>query len=162
MTINFRSITHSTRNLVAYSIVEVLIGTAVFGVGLVSLLGGIASTFSFTQLAREDLRATQLMLERMETIRLYNWNQINGSNNFVIPTSFTNSYYPPGLSSSSSGIYYTGQLAILPATPITDASYSNSMRSIQVTLQWTSGKVLRTRTMSTLVGSNGIQNYVYY
>src|SRR5437867_13356467 len=104
----------SSRSEIAYSFVEVLVGSAVFGLGLVSLLSGIASAFSFTQLAREDLRATQIMLERMETIRLYNWDQINGSNNFVIPTIFTNAYYPPGLSTAS-GIYYTCQVPILPA-----------------------------------------------
>jgi len=106
------------------------------------------------------LRATQIMLERMETIRLYNWDQINGSNGFVIPTIFTNAYYPPGLSTSS-GIYYTGQVSILPAN-LDSASYNDAMRSVKVSLQWKSGNVLRVRSMSTLVGSNGIQNYVYY
>src|SRR6266404_6096892 len=131
---------------VAYSIVEVLVGAAVFGLGFVSLLAGIASSFSLTQLAREDLRATQIMLERMETIRLYSWDQIMGSNSFIIPTLFTNAYYPVGLSTSS-GIYYTGQVSILSASNLAGASYSNQMRSVQVSLQWTSGKVLRTRTM---------------
>jgi len=161
MNINPPSLSNARRTQQAYSMMEVLVGTAVFALGLISLLGGIASSFSFTQLAREDLRATQIMLERMETIRLYNWSQINGSNGFVIPTSFTNAYYPPGLSMAS-GVYYTGQLSILPAANLTDASYSNAMRSVQVSLRWPSGKVLRTRTMSTLVGANGIQNYVYY
>ncbi len=157
-----RSNTPSTkRRQIAYSIIEVLVGAGIFGLGFVSLLAGISSTFSFTQLAREDLRATQIMLERMETIRLYNWDQINQRNGFVIPTLFTNAYYPPGLSTSS-GIYYTGQIAILTATNLDTASYTDAMRNVQVTLQWTSGHILRTRTMSSLIGSNGIQNYVYY
>ena len=141
--------------------IEVLVGAAVFGLGFISLLAGVSSSYSFTQVAREDLRATQIMLERMETLRLYNWSQINGSNGFIIPTSFTNAYYPPGLSTNAGGIYYTGLLSILPAN-LNGASYSNAMRSVQVSLKWSSGKILRTRTMSTLVGSNGIQNYVYY
>ena len=160
MKINAFAVSKSNRGTIAYSIIEILVGAAVFGLGLVSLLSGIASAFSFTQLAREDLRATQIMLERMETIRLYNWDQINGSNGFVIPTIFTNAYYPPGLSTSS-GIYYTGQVSILPAN-LDPASYTDAMRSVKVSLQWKSGNVLRVRSMSTLVGSNGIQNYVYY
>src|SRR5438876_7965672 len=143
------------RGQIAYSIIEVLVGAGIFGLGFVSLLAGMSSAFSFTQLAREDLRATQIMLERMETIRLYNWDQINGSNGFVIPTIFTNAYYPPGLSTSS-GIYYTGQVSILPAN-LDPASYTDAMRSVKVSLQWKSGNVLRVRSMSTLVGSNGIQ-----
>jgi hypothetical protein len=145
----------------AYSIIEVLVGAAVFGLGLVSLLAGISSGYTLTELSREDLRATQIMMERMETIRLYNWSQLNGGNGFVIPTVFTNAYYPPGLGSNAGGIYYTGQLAILPPTNLGTASYSNSVRSINVTLQWKSGNILRSRNMSTLVSSNGIQNYVY-
>src|ERR1041385_9178379 len=139
----------------AFSMIEVLVGAAIFGLGFVSLLAGISSSFTLTQLAREDLRATQIMLERMETLRLYSWDQINGSNGFVIPTIFTNAYYPAGLSSSS-GIYYTGQIALASATNLDTASYSNAMRSVQVTLKWSSAKILRTRTMSSLVGSNGI------
>ena len=160
MKINAIPVSKSSQSTIAYSIIEILVGVAVFGLGFVSLLTGIASAFSFTQLAREDLRATQIMLERMETIRLYNWDQINGSNGFVIPTIFTNAYYPPGLSTSS-GIYYTGQVSILPAN-LDSASYNDAMRSVKVSLQWKSGNVLRVRSMSTLVGSNGIQNYVYY
>jgi len=149
------------RGQIAYSIIEVLVGAGIFGLGFVSLLAGMSSAFSFTQLAREDLRATQIMLERMETIRLYNWDQINGKNGFIIPALFTNAYYPPGLSTAS-GIYYTGQVAIAAATNLDGASYSNAMRNVQVTLKWSSGNILRTRSMSSLVGSNGIQNYVYY
>ena len=149
------------RGQTAYSITEVLVGAAIFGLGFVSLLGGISSGFMFTQVAREDLRATQIMLERMETIRLYSWNQINGSNSFVIPVNFTNAYYPPGISSNAGGIYYTGQISIASATNLGTAYYTNAMRQIQVSLQWSDGKILRTRSMSTLVGSNGIQNYIY-
>src|SRR2546428_10587963 len=111
----------------AAAMIEMLVGAAIFGIAFTSLLGGISSSFSFTQVAREDLRATQIMLERMETVRLYNWSQINGSNGFVIPTTFTNAYYPPGLSTNAGGIYYTGLLSILPAN-LNGASYSNAMR----------------------------------
>lgn len=162
MRIQLSSPAYPRKGQIAYSIVEMLVGAAIFGLSFVSLLAGISSGFAFTQLAREDLRATQLMLERMETIRLYNWGQINGNNGFVIPTSFTNAYYPPGLSTNGGGIYYTGQLAIASATNLGTASYTNTMRSIQVSLQWKSGNIVRSRSMSTLVASNGIQNYVYY
>ena len=151
---------HRTHGQTAFTILEVLVGAAIFGLGLVSLLVGLSSSFAFTRLAREELRATQIMLERMETIRLYNWAQINGSNAFVIPTTFTNAYYPPGLSIAG-GIYYTGQITISAATNLDTASYSNAMRFVSVSLWWPSGNMLRTRSMTSLVGSNGIQNYVY-
>jgi len=150
---------NSLKSQQAYTIAEVIMGSAVMGVMLVGLFGGMTSGWAFTQLAREDLRATQIMVEKMEEVRLYSWSQINGSNGYVIPPSFNTSYYPPGLGNSS-GITYTGQLSILPAN-LGGASYSNAMRLIKVNLQWQSGRAPHSRAMSTYVGSNGIQNYVY-
>ena len=99
----------------AYTVAEAMIGVAVMALMLIALLAGMSSGYTFTQLAREDLRATQILLEKMEIIRLYSWDQINGSNSFVIPTAFTNTYYPPGLGSSG-GITFNGTLSILPVS----------------------------------------------
>ena len=148
------------RGQAASTIAEVVVSTAIVATLFVSLCGGMNMGFAVTRLGREDLRATQIMLERMETIRLYNWNQINGQNNFSIPTNFTTSYYPPGLTNASAGITYTGTLAI--SSVDLGASYNGAMRKVKVSLNWQSGHQMRSRSMSTLVGSNGIQNYVYY
>src|SRR5439155_14614816 len=72
----------------AYAMIEVIMGVALTGFMFVSLYGGISSSFAVTQLARENLRGTQIMLERMEGIRLYNWDQLCYSN--MIPATFTN------------------------------------------------------------------------
>ena len=63
-----------------YTVAEAMIGVCVLGLMLIALLAGMSSGFTFTQLAREDLRAPQILLEKMELIRLYSWDQINGSN----------------------------------------------------------------------------------
>ena len=150
---------NSLKTQQAYTIAEVVMGSAVMGVMLVGLFGGMTSGWAFTQLAREDLRATQIMVEKMEEVRLYSWSQINGSNGYVIPPSFNTAYYPPGLGNSA-GITYTGQLSVLPSN-LGDVSYSGAMRLIKVNLTWQSGRTPHSRAMSTYVGSNGIQNYVY-
>jgi len=144
-----------------YTLVEVIMGSVVILIMGIGLLGGMTSGNSFTQLARQDLRATQIMLEKMEEIRLYSWSQINS--NGYIPTNFAASYYPPGLSSNAGGIVYTGKLSILTVDPANFpcATYTNGMRLINVNLQWKCGNVVRSRYMNTYVASNGIQNYVY-
>jgi len=124
------------------------------------LLPLMSSGYTFTQVAREDLRATQIMLEKMEVIRLYSWDQINGSNGYAIPTTFTNTYYPPGIGTSP-GLTYNGTLAILPVS-FTNAEYATNMCQIQVSVSWPSGKTTRTRTMNTYVGQYGMQSYIYY
>src|ERR1051326_4152292 len=159
-------INHSTtvktnrRSESGYTLVEVVMGSVVVLIMGMGLFGGMTSCNSFTQLARQDLRATQIMLEKMEEIRLYSWSQLNGSNGYVIPASFTNYYYPAGLGTNG-GIAYSGQLSILPLN-LAGVSYStNGMRQVKVSLQWKCGNVLRNRSMYTYVASNGIQNYVY-
>lgn len=143
----------------AYSLTEALVGVSMMGILFVSLYGGISSGFTLTQVARENLRGTQIMMERMEGIRLYNWNQLVYSN--WIPSSFTNYYYPITESGESPGIQYVGRMAVADAMMNPPASYSTNLRTILVTVNWTSGGVQRSRAMTTYVSRNGIQNYVY-
>ena len=48
--------------------VEVLVAVSLVGIMFVSLYSGISSGFAVVQLARENLRATQILQEKMETI----------------------------------------------------------------------------------------------
>jgi len=78
----------------AYTLVEVLFAVAAMGFISVSLFAGLGSGFTLIQVTRENLRATQILLERMETIRLYRWDQITDDK--CIPNTFTNYFYPDG------------------------------------------------------------------
>lgn len=147
------------RNLNAYTLVEVIVGIFVMTVMFVSLYGGITAGFSVTQLARENLRATQIMLERTEGLRLYNWNQVVYSN--MVPTVFTNYYYPLATNGQSPGIPYYGTMTITNSAISPSVTYQDQMRVVTVNVYWTNGVVQRTRSMATFVAKNGIQNYVY-
>ena len=146
--------------IVAATLAEVTVGVAVLAVMLVSLYGGMAGGFAVTQLSRENLRGTQIMLERLEGIRLFNWNQLNYSN-AMIATTFANSYYPLASNGQSKGITYSGKLIVTNVNFSPAPSYADLMRQVIVTITWTNSNVKRTRTMSTYVSKNGIQNYVY-
>src|SRR5687768_17046404 len=74
------------------SLIEVLVVVALVGTLFVSLYAGIASGFGVVNVARENLRANQIILERLETIRLYNWDQINEPG--FIATNFTAYFFP--------------------------------------------------------------------
>ena len=155
------------RAKMAFTLVEVCMSVAILAVMLVSLYGGMSSSFAITQAARENLRGTQIMLERMEGIRLYNWNQLVYSN--MIPTSFTNYYYPLAAAGESKGITYRGTMVITNATLNPSATYSSAdMRAITVTVFWTNyygnkmtNKLVRSRSMTTYTARNGVQNYVF-
>ena len=66
----------------AYSLVEVIVAVLVLALMLISLYGGFSSGFAVVKLARENLRATQIMMQKMETIRLLKWSQFLDTNNF--------------------------------------------------------------------------------
>ena len=139
--------------------IEVIMGVALTGFMFVSLYGGISSSFAVTQLARENLRGTQIMLERMEGIRLYNWDQLVSSN--MIPATFTNYYYPLATNGQSKGIVYSGSMIVTNSSLSPWASYGDKMRTITVSISWTNSNIPRSRSISTLVSKNGVQNYVY-
>ena len=95
------------------------------------------------------------MEEKLETLRLYNWNQIN-SNGFI-PSQFSASFYPAG--STNVGVSYNGTM-IITNFPTTE-SYSTNMRLVILTVTWTSGQSQRTRQMQSAVARYGLQNYIY-
>src|SRR5438105_12979111 len=110
MKLNSNSNRPSHRGSSAYAMIEVIMGVALTGFMFVSLYGGISSGFAVTQLARANLRGTQIMLERMEGIRLYHWDQVMYSN--MIPATLTNSYYPLAGTNEPKGIVYSGTITI--------------------------------------------------
>jgi len=141
--------------LAAFSLVETTVGLGIIGTVAAAMMTGISTGFFAMQMARENLRATQIMLEKVETIRLYTWDQITSTNNFI-PGAFTN-YYDPN--NTARGIAYTGTLNF--ATAPVAASYSNNMKLVTVTIGWKTGRLNRTRTFTTLVSRDGMQNYIW-
>jgi hypothetical protein len=139
----------------AFSFMEVLVAAAIAGIMFLTLYAGFSSGFAVLQLSRENLRGTQILQEKLETIRLYNWEQL--TNTSFIPKSFVDTFYPG--TQSTSGITYTGKVTITSA-PVTE-SYSNDLRQVTVEVQWVSAKALRKREMSTFVSRYGLQNYIY-
>lgn len=144
------------RGATAFTLVEVVIAMAVAGVSVIALLSAINSGMLTIQLARENVRATQILLEKTETLRLYSWDQINTSNFLV--TSFTELYDPHG-TNGSQGLTYTGTISVA-SVPMTTA-YSDEMKQVTVTLDWSTGSVRRNRSFTTFVARNGLQNYIY-
>jgi len=133
-------------------------GVLVMSIVVVSLFTGVSSGFGLVKLAREDLRATQIMLQRLETLRLYTWSQFTNAAYFSTNNS-VEYYDPAGQPTGSGGTVYTVSTAITTNTPA--ASYGPDMRQVTVEVSWMSGKINRKREMSTYVARYGAQNYIY-
>ncbi len=156
-------------SLRAFTIVESLVSACVVGVLFISLYSGITAGFGALNSARENLRATQVLIDKMETLRLYNWNQVStfGSSTSYIPSFFTESFFPTTTNYSSStvstgatggGFVYYGEVAI--ADSGFTQNYSNSVKLVTITVRWTNG-IPRSQTMSSYTAQYGIQKYIY-
>lgn len=142
----------------AFTLMEVAVTSAILGVIFVTFYAGIGAGFSMVSLSRENLRANQILLDKMETVRLYSWSQIN-SNGFIPPT-FSAPFDAGGESkTNASGVTYYGELTIADA-PI-PVNYSTNLKLVTVSLTWTNGKNARVRSMQTLVSEFGLQTYIY-
>jgi hypothetical protein len=145
----------------AFSLVEVLFAAILVVTLFISLYVGLSTGFSITQTERENLRATQIMLERMEGIRLFNWNQLMDT--AKNPPTFTKDFNPSATGSDSRGIQYFGTVEVSTnLVLIPPATYSTNMRMITVTVRWNFGLTNQhVRSMSTYVSKWGMQNYIY-
>jgi hypothetical protein len=150
----------------AYTLAEVMISVFVLAIMLISLYAGFSSGFAVVKLAREDLRATQILVQKMETIRLLKWSQILNTNTFLQPA-FQDYYDPIGTNNQSAGAVYKGFVSTNAPIGIPN-DYKNNMRLITVTIFWTNypqkprtNIIVRSRQMQTYVSRYGMQNYVY-
>src|SRR5688500_14528659 len=128
------------QKLAGFSIIEATIGMGIVGTTIATLFSGFTSGFFTMQMARENLRATQIMLERVETIRLYSWDQVTTAG-YITPT-FT-APYDPEAAEGQQGLVYTGSIQIVPCD--VPSSYAADMRKVIVQLNWKTGKLQRTR-----------------
>ena len=144
------------QKLAAFSLVEATIGMGIVGTTIATLFSGFTSGFFTMQMARENLRATQIMLERVETIRLYSWDQVN-TPGYITPT-FT-APYDPEAADGQQGLVYIGSIQIVPCD--VPSSYSADMRKVVVRLNWQTGRLQRSREFTSYISRFGMQDYVY-
>jgi len=151
------SSTYNDRRLrsAAFSLIEAMVAVALVGVVFVSLYTGISNGFAFAKVTRENLRATQILQEKMETVRLYTWDQLNTPG--FVPTNFFESFYTSG--TNGVGMTYTGRVSIASA-PMSE-TYSNDLKMVTINLSWKSGRVVRNRQMQTFTAKHGLQSYIY-
>jgi uncharacterized protein (TIGR02598 family) len=164
MKMNLPAHERSPKGSPAFSLIEVVVAVSVILVAFLAIFANMTFGLSVTQLSRENLRATQIMLDKMEGVRLYNWDQLTNSS--FLTASCTNWFFETnniGLTTASgNGIVYTGQV-LVASVPFTNV-YSPNMRQVTVNVGWVSGNsgnTARTRSMSTFVSQQGMQNYIY-
>jgi hypothetical protein len=164
--------TTSGRNLTkagiqAFSLVELMVAACITAIVFTGLYAGIGSTFGLIDATRENMRATQIMVSRLEGLRLCAWSSDQLFNPQVVPTNYTDSFYPLGLgSSTNNGTIYTGTMIVTTNFTLNPpATYNDKIAQVTITISWTNvqGTAINVhrRSMVTYAAQYGMQNYIY-
>jgi hypothetical protein len=132
------------------------VATLVAAIMLSTFYVCLASGFSIVQVTRENLRATQIILQRMEAIRLSSYASVQ--NSAIYPATSTDYYVANG--TTNFGTAYTVSYNWSTGLSSLPPSYRSNMVLVTVAATWNSGAVQRTRSMQTYVSRYGIQRYV--
>jgi prepilin-type N-terminal cleavage/methylation domain-containing protein len=156
----------SRRAIRAFSLIEVIVACAIVAIIFSALFTGTTATFNLEGSTRENLRATQIVVSRLEGLRLCAWSNDQLFNTNVVPKTFTDWFYPLGLkSSTNNGTSYTGTITVTTNFSLNPpATYANKLALVTVTVSWTNAQEntsSHTRSMSTFVARYGVQNYVF-
>jgi len=150
--------TDSSHGQRAFTIAEVLVAVFILGIACMALYAGFATGFMLVDSTRQELRATQILTQKAEALRLCSWSSLSG-----FPINFTELYDP---TSTNGGVVFAGTVTTNAATVIPNtAAYQPNMCVATINLYWTNyngtRKVVHSRTSQTLIARDGIQNYIW-
>jgi len=144
----------------AFTLIEIMVSVGVMGVLLVTLYSGLTFGFAQIQVGREEERATQILSEKMEIVRLLTWDQLVNLPGYL-PSTFNASYAVANPTNAPVGsLIYSGIVQVTNA-PVSE-NYSNDLRLVKISVSWQTRGLTHSRTMSTLVSRYGLQTYVLY
>ena len=154
--------TKTRKASVGFTLVETLVAILVAAIMLSAHYLAFASGFALMTVTREDLRASQIMIKRMESIRLSGYTQLTDPTKY--PATATEYYDEIGKTNGHGGVAYTVSYSAIPgsATYLTGLppSYRTNVTEVTVGVSWKSGTAMRSRSMRTYVARYGIEKYV--
>lgn len=144
-----------------YTLVEVLVAAAVLGITMTIFFAGITSGYAIIATFRQDLRATQVLTQKTEAVRLCTWSQLNS-----LPQTFTAYYYSLDPTNNTANTAYAGTISVTDATNLPNSvSYYDKIKLVTIGVTWTNNfgghPVVHQRQMQTLVAYYGLVNYIY-
>ena len=142
-----------------FTLVETLVAVVINAFAMMALYACFASGFSLVKVTREDLRATQILIQRMEAIRVSDYSKLTDPAKYPTNTIvyFDEEHQASGKGGTAYTVTFNAQR--LPS-PKPQSQFYTNMLQVTVRASWMSGKVQRSRSMQTYVARQGIQQYV--
>jgi prepilin-type N-terminal cleavage/methylation domain-containing protein len=144
----------------AWTLPEVMVAVALLALMAVSMFAAFGFGFQVLRSTRDDLRATQILTQKIESIRLCTWYQLTNQ----CPHTFKETYANSG--SNAPGTVYYGTISLGQNTNLPSA-YRANVQLVTVSLTWTNSStanqsaIVHTRAMQTQSAYYGEQNYLY-
>jgi hypothetical protein len=143
----------AAKRAAGFTLVETILAVASGSVMLSALYATLVFGVSVIRTTREDLRASQILVSRMERIRLCTWSQVtNPLYNPLVSTTYA--------SDDKQTPYTVTFKPTVPAIGSFPEAYRTNMLVVTVEVNWTSGGLQRKRSMQTYVAKDGVQSYV--
>ena len=141
-----------------FTLIETVVAFGILAIVIASFYAALSFGFSAIRLSQEEVRADQILMQKMETLRVYHWSKVFNAG--FIPQSFQTPFATSG--TNSMGVMYNGTITVTNFPPsAANESYADSLRQVTVTLNWVSGGNPRTRSISSFVSEYGLQTYRY-
>ena len=155
----------ASRPETGYTLTKVLVGAATLGVVVGSLCVPLSAAFCVVQSTRQNLRATQIVMQKAEALRLFTSSQVCDANHQRKPL-FVERDDPRGVTSNPGSAQYTGYLSAAgPAAGDLLNAYRANPRAVTVTLCWTNYNgaqpIVHTREIQTRLARNGTPKYIW-
>ncbi|TAK99168.1 MAG: hypothetical protein EPO07_11120 [Verrucomicrobia bacterium] len=142
-----------------FTLAEALVAVLLGSVMLLALYASFTCGYTTIRVTREDLRATEIMLTRLERVRLCTYSEL--SNAQTNPPTAVEYYDPTDQASGKGGVVYTVTYSVKAPTDPLPAAYKNNMWLVTVGVSWTNNSsATHSRSMQTYVATNGINGYV--
>lgn len=148
-----RPTTIACHRTAGFTLAETLVAVMIFSVVSTALCLAISFSMATTRSAQENVRASQIMVDKMEYLRLCTWAQI--TNDTSIPKTFTEVFDP---SSTNGSMVMSGRISISPV--LFNNNFATNMRLVTLSLDWKS-KRAESRQMQTFVSRDGLERYGY-
>ncbi len=143
-----------------YTVREAVTAVALAGFVTVTLGAVLSAGGNLIQSARQNLRASQVLMEKAEALRLFAGSQVSDTNSYRQPL-FVEPHDPRGAGFEASRVQYAGYLS---GTGLADTTRPN-LRPVTLTLCWTNSEgakpVVHTRAVQARLARNGTPKYIW-
>ena len=164
-----------------FTLIEVVMGIAMIGVCVGAVASGVMFGLRRAKNAQEELRATQIITEKFEALRLYTWDQLKWAADFDDPEDASDSFDPadPHVAGDEPTAFVTPDTFTVPFalgatnagdliyTGTFDASmaavsevYSNDLITVTVSLTWPRHGTTQSCSATTFFSRYGLQNNI--